>query len=75
MLGVIHIFVIFTCIYSVQSFSLTVLHNNDFHSHFAPINQWGNPCDDDLSKSKAEKVCYGGAPRTIAKVKYNVHES
>ena len=44
-----------------SSFNLTVLHNNDFHTHFEPINEFSSEC-------KSNELCYGGVARTVAKV-------
>lgn len=50
---------------NVKSFNLTLLHNNDLHSHFAPINVWSSPCD---NSSLINGKCFGGVARIIAKV-------
>lgn len=52
-------------ILGVDSFNLTLIHNNDIHSHFAPINEWSSPCDQ--NSLKAGK-CFGGVARIVAKV-------
>ncbi len=44
-----------------SSFKLTVLHNNDFHSHFEPIDTYGSKC-------KTGDECFGGVARTVSKV-------
>jgi len=49
----------------VQSFNLTLLHNNDFHSHFAQVNAWSSPCDNTTAKNGK---CFGGVARIVAKV-------
>jgi 2',3'-cyclic-nucleotide 2'-phosphodiesterase (5'-nucleotidase family) len=45
-----------------NAFNLTIVHNNDFHTHFAPININSIPC-----KIGVEE-CYGGAARTVSMV-------
>jgi len=44
-----------------SSFNLTVIHNNDFHSHFEQINTFSSDC-------KEDEQCFGGVARTVAKV-------
>ncbi|RWS09743.1 nucleotidase-like protein [Dinothrombium tinctorium] len=46
-------------------FNLTILHNNDFHSHFSPMNEDGTQCNEHSSHRK----CFGGVPRTVYKIK------
>ncbi|CAG2172739.1 unnamed protein product [Oppiella nova] len=53
-------------IVQVDSFNLTLIHNNDIHSHFAPVNVWSSPCDD---KSLQSGKCFGGVARIMAEVK------
>ena len=52
-------------IVQVDSFNLTLIHNNDIHSHFAPVNVWSSPCDD---KSLQSGKCFGGVARIMAEV-------
>lgn len=50
------------CPKSCETFKLTVIHNNDFHTRFAPINVNSDLC------THGQK-CLGGAARTVAKVR------
>jgi len=46
------------------TFNLTVIHNNDFHTHYSPINTYGSEC-------MSGKECFGGVARTVTKVRTN----
>ena len=52
---------------SVNSFNLTILHNNDFHARYTPINKLNGECD-----PERDKVCFGGVARTVAKVSLSI---
>ena len=41
-------------------YALTILHTNDFHSHFEPMDRFDNACSDDAN---AAGQCFGGAAR------------
>ncbi|XP_067124170.1 snake venom 5'-nucleotidase-like [Centruroides vittatus] len=60
-------FAVFTCMFitllsSIESYNLTVLHTNDFHSRYEEINNKGGKC-------KPEKSCYGGIARQVTAVR------
>ncbi len=42
------------------AFDLTILHTNDVHDRFEPINKYSSTCSE---KEAAEKACFGGAAR------------
>ena len=46
-------------IHACDSFNLTILHNNDFHSRFAPTSLDSSPCTPGANVS-----CIAGAART-----------
>jgi 2',3'-cyclic-nucleotide 2'-phosphodiesterase (5'-nucleotidase family) len=46
------------------AFNLTIIHNNDFHTHYPPINTFGSEC-------KSGEECFGGVARTVTKVRTN----
>lgn len=50
-----------------QEYKLKILHNNDFHSRFAPISSDGSPCDD-----KKNDKCIGGVARTVHLVSVSI---
>lgn len=41
-------------------YRLTILHTNDFHSQFSPVDQFGNPCS---PQADAEGKCFAGSAR------------
>ena len=47
------------------AFKLTVIHNNDIHSHFAETTVSGGVCTD---KDRNEQACVGGTARLVSKV-------
>ncbi len=46
------------------AFNLTVIHNNDYHTHYPSINTYGSEC-------KSGEECFGGVARTVTKVRTN----
>ncbi len=48
------------------TFNLTVIHNNDYHTHYPPINTYGSEC-------KSGEECFGGVARTVTKVRKTIH--
>ncbi len=46
------------------TFNLTVIHNNDYHTHYPPINIYNSEC-------KSGEECFGGVARTVTKVRTN----
>lgn len=46
-------------------FNLTILHINDFHARFEPINKYDSNCSEE---DAAEKSCFGGAARLKAAI-------
>ena len=44
------------------NYKLIILHNNDFHSRFAPTTVDGSPCDE------AKQQCIAGVTRTVHEV-------
>ncbi|EEC18509.1 5' nucleotidase, ecto, putative [Ixodes scapularis] len=49
-----------------ETFTLTILHTNDVHSHIEETSKYGGVCS---QKDKANKTCVGGVARIVAKVK------
>ncbi len=47
-----------------STFNLTIIHNNDYHTHYPPINTYGSEC-------KSGEECFGGVARTVTKVRTN----
>jgi 2',3'-cyclic-nucleotide 2'-phosphodiesterase (5'-nucleotidase family) len=47
-----------------STFNLTVIHNNDYHTHYPPININNFDC-------KSGEECFGGVARTVTKVRTN----
>ena len=47
-------------------YNLTILHINDFHARFEPINSFDSSCSD---KEAAENKCFGGIARLVTAVK------
>jgi len=45
-------------------FQLKILHTNDIHARFDPVNKWHSDCATDGSEE-----CYGGSPRRVTYVK------
>ncbi|TMV09654.1 multifunctional 2',3'-cyclic-nucleotide 2'-phosphodiesterase/5'-nucleotidase/3'-nucleotidase [Ruegeria sediminis] len=50
---------------AAADYKLTILHTNDFHSRFEPINKYDSGCEDD---DKAEGKCFGGTARLVTAV-------
>ena len=48
-----------------SSYSITILHTNDFHSRFRPISKTENFCSADANK---EGKCFGGTARLITAI-------
>ncbi|XP_040074607.1 snake venom 5'-nucleotidase [Ixodes scapularis] len=48
------------------SFTLTILHTNDVHSHIEETSKYGGVCS---ARDKANKTCVGGVARIVTKVK------
>jgi len=53
---------LFYFVVSVSCYRLTVLHNNDFHSRFAPTTIDGSRCDE------VTQSCIAGVARTVHEV-------
>jgi 2',3'-cyclic-nucleotide 2'-phosphodiesterase (5'-nucleotidase family) len=49
------------------TFNLTVIHNNDFHTHYPAIDTYGSEC-------KNNEECFGGVARTVTKVRINLFQ-
>uniref|UniRef100_A0A6B0V213 5'-nucleotidase n=1 Tax=Ixodes ricinus TaxID=34613 RepID=A0A6B0V213_IXORI len=49
-----------------ESFTLTILHTNDVHSHIEETSKYGGVCS---ARDKANKTCVGGVARIVTKVK------
>jgi hypothetical protein len=43
-----------------SAFNLTLIDNNDYHTHYLPINDYGSEC-------KSSEECFGGVARTEQK--------
>ncbi|MDW3182396.1 bifunctional metallophosphatase/5'-nucleotidase [Roseobacter sp.] len=46
-------------------YSLTILHTNDFHARFEPINKYDSSCS---AEDDAEGECFGGSARLITAI-------
>ncbi|XP_035217961.1 snake venom 5'-nucleotidase-like [Stegodyphus dumicola] len=57
---------IFVFLCYCEAFNLTILHNNDVHSHFVEFNTNAGRCTEKLA---TEKECYGGFARQVTMVK------
>ena len=51
---------------AVAEYKLTILHTNDFHARFEPINKYDSGCD---AEDNAEGKCFGGSARLVTAVK------
>lgn len=47
---------------AAADYSLTILHTNDFHARFEPINKYDSGCG---SEDAAEGKCFGGSARLV----------
>ncbi|WP_181711236.1 hypothetical protein [Roseovarius sp. TE539] len=45
---------------------LTILHTNDFHARFEPVNRFDSPCG---KKARDAKECFGGSARLITAIR------
>ncbi|WP_170363050.1 bifunctional metallophosphatase/5'-nucleotidase [Ruegeria arenilitoris] len=50
---------------AAADYKLTILHTNDFHSRFEPINKYDSGCG---AEDNAEGKCFGGSARLITAV-------
>ncbi len=50
---------------AAAEYKLTILHTNDFHARFEPINKYDSACD---SEDNAEGKCFGGSARLVTAV-------
>ncbi len=50
---------------AAAEYKLTILHTNDFHARFEPINKYDSACDAD---DQAEGKCFGGSARLVTAV-------
>ncbi|UWQ59847.1 5'-nucleotidase/apyrase family protein [Leisingera caerulea] len=50
---------------SAAEYRLTILHTNDFHSRFEPINKYDSTCD---AEDQAERKCFGGTARLVTAI-------
>ncbi len=50
---------------AVAEYKLTILHTNDFHARFEPINKYDSGCD---AEDNAEGKCFGGSARLVTAV-------
>ena len=51
---------------AAADYKLTILHTNDFHSRFEPINKYDSGCS---AEDNAEGKCLGGSARLVTAVK------
>ncbi len=51
---------------AAADYKLTILHTNDFHSRFEPINKYDSGCG---AEDNAEGKCFGGSARLVTAVK------
>ena len=50
---------------AMADFELTILHTNDFHARFEPINRFDSGCS---AEDNAEGKCFGGSARLVTAV-------
>lgn len=50
---------------AAAEYRLTILHTNDFHSRFEPINKYDSTCD---AEDQAEGKCFGGTARLVTAI-------
>ncbi|SLN16439.1 bifunctional metallophosphatase/5'-nucleotidase [Ruegeria meonggei] len=50
---------------AAADYKLTILHTNDFHARFEPINKYDSGCD---AEDNAEGKCFGGSARLVTAV-------
>ncbi|MEX0303705.1 MAG: bifunctional UDP-sugar hydrolase/5'-nucleotidase [Leisingera sp.] len=50
---------------AAADYKLTILHTNDFHSRFEPINKYDSTCD---AEDQAEGKCFGGTARLVTAI-------
>ncbi|SDW60691.1 5'-nucleotidase [Ruegeria halocynthiae] len=50
---------------AAAEYKLTILHTNDFHSRFEPINKYDSGCSDE---DNTEGKCFGGSARLVTAV-------
>ncbi|MDJ0637399.1 MAG: bifunctional metallophosphatase/5'-nucleotidase [Paracoccaceae bacterium] len=50
---------------AVADYSITILHTNDFHDRFEPINRFDSGCNEE---DNAEGKCFGGMARIVTAV-------
>lgn len=50
---------------ALAEYSITILHTNDFHDRFEPINRFDSGCSEE---DNAEGKCFGGMPRIVTAV-------
>jgi len=50
---------------AAADYRLTILHTNDFHSRFEPINKYDSTCD---AEDQAEGKCFGGSARLMTAI-------
>ncbi|GHF66729.1 bifunctional metallophosphatase/5'-nucleotidase [Seohaeicola zhoushanensis] len=55
----------FTAGTAAADYSLTILHTNDFHARFEPINKYDSGCGE---KDAAEGKCFGGSARLVTAI-------
>ncbi|OWU79496.1 bifunctional UDP-sugar hydrolase/5'-nucleotidase [Phaeobacter sp. 22II1-1F12B] len=51
---------------AAADYSLTILHTNDFHARFEPINKYDSGCS---SEDNAEGKCFGGSARLMSAIR------
>ncbi|MEX0281567.1 MAG: bifunctional UDP-sugar hydrolase/5'-nucleotidase [Arenibacterium sp.] len=50
---------------ALAEYKLTILHTNDFHSRFEPINKYDSGCS---AEDNAEGKCFGGSARLVSAI-------
>ncbi|MFV0359461.1 bifunctional metallophosphatase/5'-nucleotidase [Tropicimonas sp.] len=50
---------------ALADYSLTILHTNDFHSRFEPVNKYDSTCP---AEDDAEGKCFGGTARLVTAI-------
>jgi 5'-nucleotidase len=51
---------------AMADYSLTILHTNDFHARFEPINKYDSGCG---AEDNAEGKCFGGSGRLVTAIR------
>ena len=50
---------------AMADYTLTILHTNDFHARFEPINKYDSGCG---AEDNTEGKCFGGSARLVTAI-------